>query len=269
MKNSILTLLMVLATTLLSCNNNGSYDVSSPDAALEKSFTESNTNLAEDENSRQIDRKIIKEGNISFETSDINETRILISKTVKELNGYISDDNAYDYNDRTEQSLSIRVPANNFDSLLNKISQFAKKIDSKNVNTQDVTEEFIDIEARLKNKKELETRYLELLKQARNVDEILSIEKEINTLRSDIDAIEGRLKYLKSRVSYSTLRVDFYEKKIPDFGFGSKIGQAIVNGWSNLLGFLIAMLSLWPFILVAIGTIFFYKRYRKNRKNRQ
>ena len=77
------------------------------------------------------------------------------------------------------------------------------------IDSQDVTEEYIDITARLKTKKELEARYLELLKKANKVEEIVSIEKEIGNLRSDIESIEGRLRYINNAVAYSTL--DNYE----------------------------------------------------------
>ncbi|MDR2691715.1 MAG: DUF4349 domain-containing protein [Dysgonamonadaceae bacterium] len=109
-----------------------------------------------------------------------------------------------------------------FELLLDRIAQNAKKLDSKNITVSDLTEEFIDIEARIKTKKELENRYKELLKQANKVEEIVAIEKEIGNLRTDIESIEGRLKYLKDKVSYSTLNVVFYERTSSPFGFNSK-----------------------------------------------
>ena len=95
----------------------------------------------------------------------------------------------------------IRVPADRFDELLLIIEPLASKIESKNINTQDVTEEFIDVETRLKTKKELETRYLEILKQAKTVTDIISIESQIATVRSEIESMEGRINYLKNQVS--------------------------------------------------------------------
>jgi hypothetical protein len=110
-----------------------------------------------------IDRKIIKEGKIKFRTSDANKTKLLIIQTVQELNGYIEIENAREYSDRFEQSLTIRVQADKLDILLNKISESVDKFESKNIEAIDVTEEYIDIEARIKTKKELQNRYSELL----------------------------------------------------------------------------------------------------------
>ena len=213
-----------------------------------------------------IERKIIKEGTITFETADVKATRQFITTTVAETGGYISQDNAEAYPDKIQHQLTLRIPADKFEILLDKISASAKKLDSKNINAQDVTEEFIDMQVRLKTKKELEKRYLELLKQAKKVDEILNIEREIGTLRSDIESIEGRLKYLTDRVSLSTLTVVYYQKTTSAFGFGSKFGQALRNGWTNLGWFVIGLTSLWPFILLGLVLFFVVKRVRLRKK---
>jgi hypothetical protein len=216
-----------------------------------------------------IERKIIKEGEITFETADVKATRLLILNAVSEFKGYVSNDNVFDFTEKIEYKITIRVPAVNFDPLLNKISESAERLDSKSINALDVTEEYIDIEARLKTKKELENRYKELLKQAKTVDEMLSIEREIGTLRTEIESTEGRLKYLNDRVSLSTLNVTFYEKSASAFGFTTKFGHAVKNGWTNLLWFLIALTNLWPFLLIGLAlavSVIQYKRIRK-RKN--
>jgi hypothetical protein len=214
------------------------------------------------------DRKIIREGEITFQTSDVDETKSLIIKTTQELNGYITKENANEYADRIEQKLIIRVPADKFDLLLSKISESAKKIDSKNIDALDVTEEYIDVEARLKTKKDLEIRYRELLKQAKSVEEIMSIEKESGQLRADIESVEGRLRYLKDRVSFSSLTATYYQKVNSAFGFSSKFGQAIKYGWKNLLWFFIGLTTIWPFIILIGGGIFAAFRISRKRRNR-
>ncbi len=222
---------------------------------------------ASQNSSQPVERKIIKEGSITFETDDLQATRQLILTAVTESGGYLAQDNAYNEYDRIQHQLVLRIPADKFDSLLNKISASAKKLDSKNISAQDVTEEFIDVQTRLKTKKELEKRYLELLKQAKKVDEILNIERELGTLRSDIESIEGRLKYLTDKVSFSTLTVTYYQKTTASFGFGSKFSQALRNGWTNLGWVAIGFTSLWPFIVLGLVLFFVIRRIRrKNRK---
>lgn len=215
------------------------------------------------------DRKIIKNGDLRFETANVEETTALIRTTVTELGGYIGNENIFDYKDRIEYTVVVRVPENNFDHLVDKISLSAEKIESKNINSLDVTEEFIDVEARVETKKELETRYKEILKQASRVDEILNIEREIGKLRSEIESLEGRLNYLKNRVALSSLTITYYEKSSQPFGFFSKFYQALKNGWTYLLWFIIILTSLWPFILLTLVILFvvFWVKQSRIRKN--
>lgn len=211
------------------------------------------------------ERKIIKNGSISFQTKNLAETGEFIVKAVNDMQGYISGDNVYNSDDRITRNITIRIPAQSFDLLLQRISENAQKLDSKNIYTQDVTEEFIDIEARLKTKKELESRYRQLLTQAKSVEDILAIEKEMGTLRSDIESIEGRLKFLNNQVNFSTLSVDFYQLTKSTLNFPSKIGHALGEGWRVFLAFLVGLIRLWPFILILVALSFVVIRYRKKK----
>jgi hypothetical protein len=212
-------------------------------------------------------RKIIKTGELSFETANAAKTREMAFQKVAELGGYIAEDNAQYYSESVTYHLSLRIPAEKFEDLLEIISTNVQKLDSKNIKASDVTEEFIDIEARIKTKKELETRYKELLKRANSVEDILRIEHEAGALRTEIESFEGRLKYLKDRVAFSTLTLRFYESSaIQSFGFGSKMGYALREGWDNLLYFLIALANIWTFLLAGIVAIVGIRWFRK-RKN--
>ncbi len=90
----------------------------------------------------------------------------------------------------------------------------------------------------------------------------------MGTLQTEIESMEGRLKYLKDKVSYRTLTVTFYETSQGNFGFGSKMGKAIKNGWTNLLWFFLGLANLWPFLILGLVAIFMYKLIsRSNTKN--
>ncbi len=255
-----------LILIFISCGQQKDSTVSAA-AADEQNKTEELPKLAEPNSA--IDRKVITEGEINFETSNPTITRELITKSITEFKGYIANDNIYDYKDKIEYSVTVRVPANKFDLLLDRISKNAKKIDRKNINALDVTEEFIDIETRLKTKKALENRFKELLQKANKVDEILNIEKEIGNLRTEIEAQEGRLEYLKNKVSFSTLTIIYYKTTSTSFGFGSKIINAIKDGWSYLLILIILIISAWPIVLLVFTSILIYKKLIKktNKQN--
>jgi len=258
----VITILTVLAVlTICSCSQ----------AKQESNVAQSvEVSLQPDEQKSDkvetVDRKIIKQGEIKFETADVDKTKSLILQTVQELNGYISKDNAYSYSDRLEHRLTIRIPADKFDLLLKNISESAKKLDSKNVDVLDVTEEYIDIDARIKTKKDLQNKYLELLKRATKVEEILNIEKEIGNLQTEIESVEGRMKYLKDRITFSTLTVTYYQETTSPFGFSSKFVEGIKNGWSVFLWFIVGLSYLWVFLFAAIVTIYVVRLYRKRKK---
>lgn len=270
MKNTIFFIIVALILILLSCKNDNqlikslspetmvSSDIALPQEALEKSISQDQTPV--------YDRRIIKEGEISFETSDKDETRKIINKGVKESNAYISQDIITDHSYRIENRITIRVPSENFEDLLTRISEMAVDLESKNISATDVTEEYVDVESRLKTKKELENRYKVLLQKARSVDEILKIEKQIGDLRTEIESIEGRYKYLNDRISYSTLTVVFYENTSSGFGFISKFVQGIKNGWKNVLWVIIGLINLWPFLILLATIVFIIMRKRRNKK---
>lgn len=197
-----------------------------------------------------FERKLIKTGDVSFKTKSLTETKKQITEALKAAGGYIAKENAYDYSENPSENLTVRVPAKNFDVFLNRILEGVDELDSKNIDIQDVSEEFVDMEARLKNKKQLEAKYQELLGKANNMDDILRIEKEISYIREDIESTEGRLKYLSNQVSYSTLTIHYYEKRSSGFNFGGKLGDALKNGGTGFLWFLIVMVQLWPLWLI-------------------
>lgn len=264
MKRLPLFLIVLLVLIIYSCGNNSSMKSNLAVELSDRAFDVALPPPPAQEVS--IDRKIIREGNLSFETKDINATRVQIGQYTMELKGYIASENAWKSEDQIQHTLELRVPAVNFDMLLSKITENAGKIDSRNIQTQDVTEEFIDVEARLKTKKELESRYLELLKKAVKVEEILSIEKEMGTLRGEIESVEGRLKYLNDKVSFSKLSVTYYQKIKSPFQFSSKFSDSLKGGWRNLMWFFIGLVNLWPFLIIIVAVVIFVLRTRRKNK---
>ena len=214
-----------------------------------------------------IERMLIKTGNLTVQVDDVKASREAIVKITEKLGGYHSEERMENFGDRLNVYLTIRVPSKNYDSLVTRVEGLAEKTDSKSVNIQDVTEEFIDVEARLQTKKELEARYREILKQARSVDEILSVESNLNNVRAEIESMEGRLKYLRSQVAYSTLSLNFYQPTSTDFGFFGRLGEGIKNGWTNLLAFIVGLVNIWPFVLLIAAGVWGFLRWRRRKAN--
>jgi hypothetical protein len=218
----------------------------------ESQAPQKNESEQKDFDNKESDRKIIKYGDVEFQTVDVEKTGALIRQVAGELEGYIATESAHTYSSRLTHRLVVRIPADRFDLFLEKLSKSIEKLDSKNINTLDITEEYIDVTARINAKKELRQRYTELLRRATTVSEILNIERELGALQAEIESAEGRMRYLTDRVAFATLNVTFYEKTASsESGFLSRLGEAFRKGWGVFSSFLIAVSYLWVFIAIA------------------
>jgi len=221
----------------------------------------------------QIQPKVIKQGNISFETSDLEKTTQRVYQAVKNHNAQIqSDREGKNYQQSHYKNIVIRVDNDKFESLIKEISQFVNYFDTKEVASQDVTERYIDIQSRLKTKKELESRYLELLKKATQIAEMIEIEKNLSKIREEIEAKEGQLNYLQNQVASSTIQIYFY-KKTSDTGitnsYGSKITNAVKHGFDRTASLFITFIEYWHFITFFIICYWYYNKRKKKKQNKK
>ncbi len=216
-------------------------------------------------------KKLIKTGDISFETGDLYGTRKKIINSLKNLGGYVSEENETNDSYRRGLILKLRVPSKNFDSLLDSVSGNAAKIDSKNIRVADVTSQFIDIKTSLANQQLLEKRYQELLKRSDKMSDVLQIENKLTEIRTSIDSTQGTLNYLSRQVAYSTLEVNFYSEQTPQYSgatAGDRLGASLKGGWELLQGLFFGIINIWPLVIVAIVAYIIVKKWRAKRKLR-
>lgn len=208
-------------------------------------------------------RKLIRNGDITVEVADVRAAYNEVKSKVAALGGYVSEDGQNNYGDGLSVTMRIRVPAERFDTLLQSVEASARRVESKSVSVSDVTAEFVDIEARMKTKYELEARYAEILKSARSVSEILEVEQALNNVRGEIESMEGRLKYLSDQVAMSSLSVVLVERITPRSGFWMVIGESFTSGWNGFLGFIATLVGFWPFFLLGAGIVWLFRRWRR------
>ncbi|MGI5075621.1 DUF4349 domain-containing protein [Treponema vincentii] len=216
-----------------------------------------------------LERQLIKEGALNFETHDIAETRQHIESLVQKYGAYISQEYEQTTSSRIYQDITVRIPKTHFDSFLSELSGDIKKFDNKSVTVQDVTEEFVDITARLSVKKETEQGYLRLLNQAKTIKDILDIQNQLQDIRSDIESIEGRLRYLQNSVNFSTLHISMYQEveAASEAGaFFMPVWDAIKGGVQAFAAVCIALLYGWVFIALGIAAMIIILRLRKRRR---
>ena len=223
-----------------------------------------------EQTNEKIEKKIIKTANISIEVEDFKKARPALEALLVKYDAYVADESEQNFDYQITDELTIRVKAENFDNLLNDVSGLAVHVNSKHVKLADVTEEFIDITTRLKNKKQVEQQYLEILKKARTIDEILKVNEHLRVIREEIESKEGRLKYLNSQVSLSTIYLSMYQKiESTDYpSFGYKLIKAVEGGWDGILLFILGLVYLWPFILIILVSLWLIIKYRKKRKQK-
>ncbi len=223
----------------------------------------------------QIQAKVIKTADISYQVEDFDESRRKILETVSRFRARVSSENQTNDGYRLSNTMVIRVEGGGFDSLVDALMTEAIYVEYKTVNAQDVTEEYVDLTARLKSKKELEARYSEILKKANTINEILEVQEYLGRIREEIESFEGRLKYMDDRVAFSTISLKYYEQldnvsKQPDRTFGSRMEEAFGTGWNGLVTFFLGLIYLWPlWLIMGLLTwlvVFLVKRARRRRR---
>jgi hypothetical protein len=157
------------------------------------------------------DRKIVKEGSITLEVEDIAETMDEVAEMADELNGYVVSSYKHEYEWGVSGHVSIRVPVEEFEEALVRLRQLAVAVPYETTTARDVTEEYVDLEAQLRNLQATEAQYLALLEKAENVEEMLKVQKELSSVRGQIEQIEGRMKYLEQTSETSLIEVTLQE----------------------------------------------------------
>ncbi|QTE35745.1 DUF4349 domain-containing protein [Mucilaginibacter gossypii] len=217
-------------------------------------------------------KKIIKEGDIRFETDNPKAARQNIVSSLKKLGGYLAEENETNSGEtnQKEYSLKIRIPSKNFDAFLNSLTSSTDHIESKNIHIRDVTTQFIDVRAEISNNKQLEQRYLQLAAKATKMTDLLAIEDKLASIRTSIDSAQGQLNYLSSQVSYSSLDISFYTRHPGEVntgnGFAYKFKTAIGEGWEVLQNLFFALIALWPLMIGAIIFLLLIRRWKRRRK---
>lgn len=268
---SCLFLASILFNTCSKGNKSGNFetvaemDLAGPEVESKVAFAPPPPSPGEAKVDVAFEIKLIKTGTLEFQTSDLSSTYQRIRNVAQINAGFLSNESTANEYYRIVQHLTIRVPSRNFDKLVDAVCKGVEHFDTKTIEAVDVTEEFVDAEARLKTKKQVEQRYQDLFKRANKISEILEIERQIGELRAEIESIEGRLRYLNNRVDYSTLDISFY-KKTPHHRIveENRFGRAFRNGWDGMISLMIGLTSIWPFLLIfGVGGYFFWHRWRK------
>ena len=220
----------------------------------------------------EVIKKIIKDGRLGLLITELEKAKVHVDTLVKNHDGYYANESFNNTDWESSYSLKIRIPSANFEKFIAEIETGDGEILYKEIDARDVTDQFIDLETRLENKRNYLKRYNDLLIQAKTVKEILEIEEKIRGLEEEIESTTGRLKYLGNLVDYSTLdltlskRKDFKYNPINRDKFSEKLKQSLSKGWFGFVDFLLFVIKIWPFWIIFLLILFFWKKYKKSKK---
>lgn len=219
-----------------------------------------------------IKKKIIKDGRFGLRVSELEKSKWRIDTLIKNQGGYYANESFHNTDWESSYNLQIRIPSSNFEKLIAEIEKGDGQILFKEIDARDVTDQFIDLEIRLDNKRNYLNRYNDLLKQAKNVKEILEIEEKIRVLEEEIESTTGRLKYLSDLVDYSTLNLtiskteDFKYNPATRDKFSERLKQSLSKGWFGFVDFLLFMIRIWPFWIIVTVMVYLWRMFKKMKR---
>lgn len=224
---------------------------------------------------------IIRTGNLGIVVENTDETVAAITSLVNGMEGWVVSSNLYKFGEARRGEMTVRVPVAQFDAAMGQIKALALEVNSESSSGQDVTEEYVDLTARLSNLEATAARVRGFLDEARNVEDALAVNQELSRLESEIEQLKGRMNYLSQSASFSTIQVDI----TPDVlsqpieiagwrpqGVAKEALEDLINGLQGLADFLIRfVIAVLPMLLIVGVPLFFIVRaiVRAVRKQRQ
>ena len=276
MKKIISSVLICTSILLFSCGNNSKstpdYDTSVKDITSLNKVSSKEINTAEADTSRTTsniplqgtvpgqnsdwDKKIIKTATLQVEVKNFSQYNINIHNAAKQYGGYIANEEQNFTNEKKESVIAIKVPVDQFDNLMNQVSSDSGKVIEKKVTTEDVTGEVVDTKSRLEAKEQTRLKYLEFLKQAKNMSDVLKVQNEIDAIQEDMESASARVNYLSHQSAYSTINLTFYQPLTVvnpvdnDPAFSIRIINAFKIGFNFIAEIFIALIYIWPVYVV-------------------
>ena len=261
MKRMLIGLLLVaLALGLVACGAAEDMPDEGPLPAVMSASDGGGAEYANDTLTATEERMIVRTGEMELVVEDVSQTAEDIAQLAVAMGGYVVSSYISGEGEETRGWISFRVPDDQFEIALAQLGELAVRITSQRTYSQDVTEEYIDLQARLRNALATEQQYLALLEQAVDVDDILRIYESLNRIRAEIEQLEGQIQYLERTTSMSLISVSL-EPEVT--------AQPLVRvGWSVLevlkaaarglvvAGQVLATAAIWILIFIPIwGTI--------------
>jgi Na+-transporting methylmalonyl-CoA/oxaloacetate decarboxylase gamma subunit len=164
---------------------------------------------------KPIERMVIYKADLRMKVKNYEKAQKDLEEKAKKYGGFMIEANAYrDTNKQMSGSITLRVPQGRFQEFLHDAEGIAQEVVERNVNGQDVTEEYVDLESRLRSKRVVEERLLEFMKQAQKTEDLLKISNDLAVVQEEIERIVGRMNFLENQSALSTITITLFEENV-------------------------------------------------------
>jgi PKD repeat protein len=177
-----------------------------------------------------VDRMIVRTGNMSIVVEDVTAAIEKISALSETGQGYVVSANTWRDGERLYGNITIRVPSGDFNKVMQQISGLAVEVTSQSSTSQDVTEEYVDLTAKLKTLEATEQQLLVIMGKAEKVEDILAVQKQLTDIQTQIEQTKGRMQYLEKTTAMSLINISLEQSKL-DVTFSAD-GRFIKSGVS-------------------------------------
>ncbi|MFH1533404.1 MAG: DUF4349 domain-containing protein [Nitrospirota bacterium] len=222
------------------------------------------------------ERMIIKTGSLSIVVDDVRKSVEDIVNYAEEKGGFLVTSNVNKSGIDMNGYLTVRVPSEFLDDAIAYIKEMGD-VEDERIDGQDITEEYVDLEAKLGNLQATEKQFLEIMKTAVRIEDVLAVQKELSSVRGNIESIEGRMKYLKESVDLSSLTVYLStdpstlpvineEDKWKPFAIFKEALRSLLDTGKGVLNALIWLGVYLPVVIVLLLIVWGIKRYLIRKK---
>ena len=196
----------------------------------------------------EYERKLIRTGNVTLEVKTVSDAEEKINVWAKNLGGYITNANTWE----NGAGFTVRVPAERFDEAMAQAGEFGR-VTNRSVSSQDVSDNYYDLQSRLQTKYILRDKLTGYLNQAKDIKDLLEIERQLNSVLEDIDSTEGRFKRLSGQIDFSTIYINMqFEHGKDESGI---ILPDVKNSWNEFVSTVIAFF--WGLLKVIFYIVIF------------
>ena len=194
------------------------------------------------------ERKLIRTGNVSLEVQSVSGAEEEIAAWAKSFGGYVTNANTWQYG----AGFTVRIPSERFDEAMAQVGNFGR-ITNRSVSSEDVSDNYYDLQSRLETKYILRDKLSSYLSQAKDIKDLLEIERQLNSVIEDIESTETRFKRLSGQIDYSTIYINM------SFEHGKDEGGIILpdvkNSWNDFVSTVIAFF--WGLLKVLFYIVIF------------